>query len=194
MAQASGVDAGSGTLVPWSPGDGHAKAERSAGLVRGKTARSLVPPWSHVDYARFTDLYFGPDQSQLTLDLTFGPWCFQQSDVTRQAVLRSVPWVRSLIEQGHTSAVMHGPRLEAAMLMFLNRPAESWRAGGAKTTEVASKFVQHMMLILCTFRRIKSENDAFEKRGRYPKTNPLRRQMSPEENTLIMDVCKNIAD
>ena len=109
-----------------SPGSGH-----------GKCTRAVAPAWTHVDYAKWTDAYFGDagcvdasGAARASLVLTFGPWCLKQGDVTRESEVRATSWVRSLIVNGHGSAVMHASRLGVAMVMFLVRPSQEWRCGG----------------------------------------------------------------
>ena len=64
--------------------------------------------------------------------------------------------------------------------------------GGAQASDVASLFTQHMMVMLSTFRRMRHEDEQFSTRGRFPKTNHLRRSLSATESVYVMEVVKLI--
>ena len=90
-----------------------------------------------MDYYRFVEKVWVPttcgSESQTehrTLLAEYGPWAAPPGEVTAPCLVRALLWVDALISDGHAQGVVHGTRLESAILLFLNRPSEGLRRGG----------------------------------------------------------------
>ena len=113
-----------------------------------------------------------------SLSSRFGPFVTGATQVSAIVLLRALPLLDALLVAGQSSGVLHGQRVETALLSLLSR--RPLLLGSAEVPlRVAHAFTDHLLAVLKALRTMKRENEVADTSRwarRYPNSGVARPQ------------------
>ena len=124
-----------------------------------------------------------PGVMNQTLEAVYGPFVKDGDVVSSSALTRALPLAERFVYSGQSTAVIHGCRLEAALVEELStRP--HFMTSTQSVAQLAHSFTNHVVAIMKTIRAFVREEQPVDNARwtrRFPKTGGIRRRITPTE-------------